>query len=95
MKRFDWTGKAYDELAAVYVDLPPEERERLAALVERINRRLRDDPEGYGESRDGENRVLIADHLTVWYRVRSGPDTLVYHIHWSGPRPNPPDDSAV
>ena len=37
--------------------------------ADELNRQLADDPSGVGESRDGNERVLIVNPLTVLYEV--------------------------
>lgn len=64
-----WFVPALDRLAAVYVSLDPDDRERLAAAVEALNARLRADPLAVGESREGANRIAFAHRLVVDFRV--------------------------
>lgn len=94
MTPYEWTVSALDELAVVYVSLPPEARERLAADVDAANHRLGDDPAGAGESRGKKDRVTFAGRLAIWFRVEPGPRAVVYRVNWSGPRPNSPEEPA-
>ncbi|MBX9626031.1 MAG: hypothetical protein K2X82_19700 [Gemmataceae bacterium] len=64
-----WRDIALDLMTDVYVDLGPEDRDRLAREVEALNARLRSDPHGVGESRDGGNRITCVFRLAVFFHV--------------------------
>ncbi|MBA4064711.1 MAG: hypothetical protein C0501_13550 [Isosphaera sp.] len=77
----EWDESGYDALADAWVRATPDERDRMEAAVNRANRLLRDDPQGEGESRGGNVRVLIVPPLTFWYRVNPGGVARVFHVH--------------
>lgn len=64
-----WRGTALDLMAGEYVGLDPDGRDRMAREVQALNSRLRSDPLGVGESRDGGNRVAFVFRLTVYFHV--------------------------
>lgn len=75
-----------DDLADAWAAATPEERDRIEAAVLRANRLLRDDPDGTGESRGGNARVVVVDQLTVWFRVRPGRVPRATHVRCVRPR---------
>ena len=48
-----WWESALDASADIYLAATPDRRDRVAAAVEALNRRLRSDPFDAGESRHG------------------------------------------
>lgn len=64
-----WRDIALNLMTDVYVDLDPADRERMAREVEGMNARLRSDPHGLGESRDGGNRITFVFRLAVYFHV--------------------------
>ena len=83
----EWEDVASDDLADIWVVATPEERVEIERAVLRANRLLAVDPENEGESRGGNDRVLIVPPLTVWYRVRPGPRAVVFYVRHARPRP--------
>ena len=83
----EWDDASSDALADIWVAATPEERDEIERAVLRANRLLTDDPENEGESRGGNDRVLIVTPLTVWYRVRPGPRAVVFNVRRARPRP--------
>jgi len=76
-----WLETALDLLADIWVQATPEERDRIAAAIDRANAELADDPSGSGESRSGNDRVLCRLPIAVRFRVDPGPTVIVYHVH--------------
>jgi hypothetical protein len=64
-----WRDIALDGMAEVYVALDPADRTRLAREVEWLNARLRSDPHGVGESREGGDRIAFVFRLAVYFHV--------------------------
>ena len=64
-----WHEVALDRMAERYVDLDPADRDQLARDVAALNARLRSDPQGVGESRDGGNRVTFVHKLVIDFHV--------------------------
>ena len=64
-----WLDAALDDLADLYVAADPANRERMAAGLVRLNRRLADHPQEEGESREGSYRLAFADLLAIRFRV--------------------------
>lgn len=65
-----WRPAALDQLSDIYVGrLKPDERDRLAAGVEQLNRDLARDPFEVGESREGPVRVKVLPDVTVYFSV--------------------------
>lgn len=87
MKLADWHEQALDELADLWVRITPAERNLVEAAVDRVNRLLRDDPWPQGESRAGDERVLVVDPLTVWFDIPAGAAYgRVLHVRMRRPR---------
>jgi plasmid stabilization system protein ParE len=83
----EWADAASDDLADIWVAATPDDRDEIERAVLRANRLLTDDPENEGESRPGNARVLIVPPLTVWYRVRPGPQARVFGVRRFRQRP--------
>ena len=81
----EWDEIAYDALADIWVQITPEERDRVEASVNRLNQLLRDDPEHLGESRTGRIRVVIHAPLTLYFRSVPGQVARVLHVRYSRP----------
>jgi plasmid stabilization system protein ParE len=64
-----WSNTALDQLADAYVAADPVEREQMAAGIESLNTRLRDDPLAVGESRVGAYRVEFVPRFAVLFHV--------------------------
>lgn len=69
MFQYLWLESALDKLADIYVTLDPDERERVAAGIERFNERLASEPLDVGESRVGGFRVAFPPLLKVSFHV--------------------------
>ena len=78
----EWDEKAYDALADIWVEITPEERDRVEASVKRLNQLLRDDPEQLGESRTGRIRVAIHAPLTLYFRSVPGQTARLLHVRF-------------
>jgi plasmid stabilization system protein ParE len=63
-----WVREAERQLTRLWVDYPGD-RNAITAASHEIDRLLADDPGNAGESRDGEDRILIVAPLVVYFRV--------------------------
>jgi plasmid stabilization system protein ParE len=79
MNRVEWTDAARDQLADIWVQATPDERDRIEQVVLAVERDLVDDPNGVGEARGGRHRFVFRDPLSFWFefspsggRVRIG-----------------------
>jgi hypothetical protein len=70
--RVVWRTETLDRLAELYVAAAPADRDRMAAGVDALNRRLAEHPLGEGESRDGSIRITFTALLMVRFRVDAG-----------------------
>ena len=65
-----WRPFALDQLSDIYVgQLAPDERDRVAAQVEQLNRDLIRDALEVGESRNEPVRVVLLADVTVYFTV--------------------------
>lgn len=71
-----WTNRALTALADLYTSATVEERERIAAGVDALNARLRNDPLTEGESRTGNFRVAFPVLLLVVFHVGTASRTV-------------------
>src|SRR5438128_661293 len=65
----DWSNRALDLLADIYVAATPAERSRIASGVDALNARLRSEPLNEGESRPGGRRITFPPLRAVVFRV--------------------------
>lgn len=70
-----WLPRALNQLTAIW--LAAADRPAITQASDRIDHRLRRDPEGESESRQGQDRVLFEAPLGVLIRVDAG-DRKVY-----------------
>ncbi len=80
-----WLESELDKLADVWIDVTPEERDRIEAAVNRINATLARDA-GAGESRSGNHRILHVSPVTVRFRPESDSTVVVASVHYARPR---------
>ncbi len=83
----EWTDKATDDLADIWVAATLAERNEIERAVLHANRKIGDDPENAGESRGGTARVFVSPPVTVWYRVRPNGQARVFGIRHHRPQP--------
>ena len=81
MNPVEWLESVLDALADVWVTVTPDERDRIAAAVDRINATLARDS-GAGESRDESTRVLHVFPVTVRFRVEPDGAVVVTQVHF-------------
>jgi hypothetical protein len=62
-----WVREAEAEAATLWMEA--DDRAVVAAAIDEIDRLLRLDPHGVGESRDGDNRILPVWPLAVTYVI--------------------------
>jgi plasmid stabilization system protein ParE len=79
----EWTEKALDQLADIYVNVPREMRNPVVAAVEAIDRYLCEYGLKAGESRSGSIRIFFHELLVVNYAVNTENRILVTRV-----RPN-------
>ena len=63
-----WDVRAQQELASIWMNAG-DARNLIREAANSIDRALAHDPEGVGESRTTDRRILIASPLAVTYRV--------------------------
>jgi hypothetical protein len=86
-----WKPKAISELAQAYLDARTAGRDTsaLRQAVAEVDHLLANDPTSVGESRDGDNRVVIVTPLTVTYVVSAAVKAVsVTHVRYHRPRSN-------
>ena len=72
-----WEENTLDRLADILVRVGSvAEQDRVEATVQRVNTCLARDPEEYGESRGGDDRVWFVDQLMVVFRVVTNQDEV-------------------
>ncbi|MBN9121497.1 MAG: hypothetical protein J0I06_20500 [Planctomycetes bacterium] len=71
-----WEDTALDQLADAYVAAGSEDRAQMAAGVEALNTRLRDDPLAVGESRAGGFRIGFVPRLAILFHVSEADRTV-------------------
>lgn len=64
-----WTSVAQAQLWSIWARSDDDLNAEVASAMRRIDAQLRVDPGHKGESRDEGRRVLIAEPLTVFFRV--------------------------
>ena len=69
MNFLEWTNKARDQFADIWVAATLAERNVIEPLVIQFERDLRDNPMLIGESRIGSLRIVFYLPLVVWYHV--------------------------
>jgi len=77
MFRVQWVQRAEDELTEIW--LAARDRYAVTEAANRLDSILRADPNGVGESRDGDERITFSDPLGVLFRIV--PDRLVEVTH--------------
>jgi plasmid stabilization system protein ParE len=65
----DWTDRARDQLADIWVAATPKERVAFEGAIGRLERDLSEAPLEVGESRAGSVRVVIRSLLVFWFDV--------------------------
>jgi mRNA-degrading endonuclease RelE of RelBE toxin-antitoxin system len=81
----DWTARAENELADVWMNSPDPDAVRTA--VDEIERRLRRDPLALGESRELGHRIVFEPPVSLIYWIDAVQRIVtVVSIHGSGPR---------
>ena len=63
-----WVREAERQLTRLWLNHPGD-RTAITAASHEIDRLLADDPENAGESRDGQDRILIVAPLVVYFRL--------------------------
>jgi plasmid stabilization system protein ParE len=76
MNPVDWSDKARDQLADIWVQATPDERTRIEGMVLAVERDLADDPHGVGKSRGGRLRFVFRNPLSFWFEVSASGDRV-------------------
>jgi plasmid stabilization system protein ParE len=69
MNRVEWADAARDQLADIWVQATPDERDRIEQVVLAVERDLADDPYGVGEARGGRWRFVFRGPLSFWFEI--------------------------
>lgn len=85
----EWTERARDQLADIWVAATPDERDEIERVVIAAERELKRGPLAVGESRSGRLRTLLRPPLTFWYAVLP-PDNRVRIVRVLRPRRHSP-----
>lgn len=83
----EWTDRALDQLADIWVAATPAERAVIEQTVGAINARLAHDPASVGESRPNSRRVWFRHPLVVIFRMIPGGGVIVSHVARLRPQP--------
>lgn len=70
-----WTGDGFDRMNDIIRDNPTRKHE-FAVALRQITHQLSTDPDGVGESREDDTRVMFAGELSVFYRVDADEETV-------------------
>ena len=70
-----WLDEGFDDMNEVIRDNPARKHE-FALALRQITHQLSTDPQGVGESREEEMRVMFAGELSVFYQVDAGEKTV-------------------
>ncbi len=80
-----WSRRAFDS-AADFIRNNPARKREFALALRQITHQLSTDPEGAGESRAGEMRVMFAGELSVFYTVDTDGNTVeIAHVRLRQP----------
>ncbi len=71
-----WEESALNELARLWLQANPRVRPAITAATHEIDRRLQADPQGEGESRPGNRRILFVLPLGTLYRLEADGQTV-------------------
>jgi plasmid stabilization system protein ParE len=71
-----WADKARDELADIYVQATPHERDFIESVVLALERDLSDQPQHVGESRVGQLRFELRRPIAFWFSVAPFGDSV-------------------
>jgi hypothetical protein len=81
-----WKPDSQQQLAQLWINGP--DRNAIAAAADRIDARLKQDPQLQGESRFGDLRILIELPLAVIFKVNEADRTVMVSDVWLwGQRP--------
>lgn len=69
-----WKRRALNQLAEIW--LKSDQRENISTAASELERLLRHDPETQGESRQGNDRVIVVGPLVVLFEVQ-GDDRMI------------------
>ena len=70
-----WLDEGFDDMNEIIRDNPVRKHE-FALALRQITHQLSTNPEGIGESREKEMRVMFAGELSVFYQVDAGEKTV-------------------
>lgn len=80
-----WKQSASDELATLWLDAPPESRDKFRQVVDDIERALIRDPLSIGESRDEHTRIVVEPPVVMLFEISlEDRKACVLAIRWLG-----------
>jgi plasmid stabilization system protein ParE len=77
-----WAKSAEDDLASLWTDAAPEDRQGITSAANAIDQELRTDPQEVGESRPNGRRILFEAPLAVVFQVRDQARTVIVLKVW-------------
>jgi hypothetical protein len=76
-----WLQSALDELATMWIDATPAERQAITAATEALDGRLARNARNEGESRPGGRRITFVPPLAVRFQIEANGQTVsVLHV---------------
>lgn len=86
MFRVVWSERALNELAEIWMRSETSQRQALTRASHAADQRLRDDPFGSSESREGDVRVMFEAPMGFTFKVDQDAGTvLVGHVWYYAP----------
>ena len=64
-----WKGDASDDLTAIWLAADSRLRRKITSAAREVDHLLQDAPEGIGESREDDRRIMFVAPLAVTFRV--------------------------
>lgn len=80
--RVRWYKAALDDLASAWLKATPEERRKITAFAQTVEHELRTQPQTKGESRSGNERILIELPLAILFEVDHAKGKVYIHQAW-------------
>ena len=82
MYTVEWLESALDELTRIWTGADSSTRKLITQAAATIDQRLRDDPFGQSESREGDVRILFAAPLGINFRPEADGQTMTVAHVW-------------
>jgi hypothetical protein len=83
MFRVEWRDVALNELAAIWMAASADRRSAITQATNLIDQKLRTDPVGSSESREGSDRILFEPPLGIEFRLNPSARTVMVGHIWS------------